>query len=60
MTHACPGACGRAIPEDKFLCNLCSDLVPDSSIVAIGAAIDRDDITTADAVIASAVADLHP
>lgn len=55
----CPG-CGSAIPATKFLCNLCSDLVPDSSIVTIGAAIDRDDITTADAVIASAVADLHP
>lgn len=54
----CPG-CGVPIPASKFLCNVCSDKVPDSSIVTIGAALDRDDTTAADAAIASAVAELH-
>jgi hypothetical protein len=55
----CPG-CGAEIPPSKFLCNSCSDKVPDSTIVTIGAALDRDDTTAADAAIASAVADLNP
>jgi hypothetical protein len=57
--HACPG-CGTDIPEDKFFCNSCADKTADSSIVIIGAALDRGDTTTADAAIASAVADLNP
>jgi hypothetical protein len=54
----CPG-CGAEIPPSKFLCNLCSDAVPDASIVAIGAALDRNDSTMADAEIASVIAELH-
>jgi len=57
--HECPGGCGRQIPENKFLCNLCSDAVPDAAIVQIGAALDRHDTVTADEQIAAAVADLH-
>lgn len=55
---SCPGGCGRQIPEDKFFCNLCADAVPDAAIESIGAALDRDDLVSAQEQIAQAAADL--
>jgi hypothetical protein len=36
----CPG-CGRPMKPGFFLCNLCSDAVPDALIVTIGTALDE-------------------
>jgi len=54
--HACPGGCGRSIPEAKFLCNACASSVPDALVIQAAGALDAGDDETLDTVLAEAAA----